>query len=444
MKYLPKYFRTIFTSYANIGVGITKNFSSLIIAQGIYKVLAFLTFIFIARYLGAEAFGRISYVLSLVTFFMFATDFGISGLLVKEAAGESQERRAEYINNVATLKFFLSLISYITILLLILILKETRKLLILVAMFGLTMILDSYTIFLKSIFQIFERMEYEAMSLIFEGIFKIGLILLVIRYASLNIFRVSQIFLLVSILTLIFILFTTRKKFISLKPGFDFKLWKRLFRAGIPFTFLMFFQVINFKIDIIMLSKMANNIITGWFSVATRLIEPILIIPVTFTVAVFPVASRLSKNQQESLPSMFKSSLIVLILISVLISISLYLGANFYIPLLFGTEFLKSIVAIRLLGFALIPIFLKFFLDSFSLALNKSNIIFFNYIVGTLVNVFINLILIPKINLLGTCVATLLSESIIVGFYLLWFKRNLQKEIKIKNEEKKYLFSFSA
>jgi len=411
--------------------GIARNFSYLLAAQGIYKLLSFLTFIFIARYLGAEVFGRMSYVLSFTALFVFAADLGLSGLLVREMAGESQERREAYINNIGTLKLLLSLATYILMLCIALILREKRELIVLIAAFGLVVILDSYTVFLKCIFQVFERMEYEAASIIFEGVLKLGLMLLIIRHTSGNIYLVSAAFFLVSFLTLGLTVFITRSRFMPLGLRFDIKLWKKAAIGGMPFAFLMLFQTVNLKIDTVMLSKMTNDAVTGWFSAAARIIEPILIIPVSFTVALFPVASRLSKTSGHFLVPMFNRAFKLLLLGGVVISAVLVCGARLYIPLLFGGGFTESIAAIRVLGFMLAPVFLRLFLDSFSLALNRSRIVFFSYIIGALLNICLNLAFIGRFNYMGACWATLLAEIITIIFYFFWVRKELLRALSI-------------
>jgi len=268
-------------------------------------------------------------------------------------------------------------------------------------------------------------MEYEAMSILLEGVFKLGLILWVIRALSANIVFISQMFLLTSIVTLVFTAFAANIRFIPLGLSFDFKFWKRLFVNSIPFAILILFHTINFRIDIIMLSKMVTNVVTGWYSVAIRLIEPILVIPVVFTAAVFPVISRLSKTSRKSLSEVYKSSIKVLILCSVFLVIFLYFGARFFVPLLFGPEFIKSIFAVKILSCVLVPVFLRFFLDSFVLALKRPKILLMNYTAGTFINIFLNLIFIPRFSFYGACVATIISEFIMIGFYFLWLKRNL-------------------
>jgi O-antigen/teichoic acid export membrane protein len=100
--------------------------------------------------------------------------------------------------------------------------------------------------------------------------------------------------------------------------------------------------------------------------------------------------------------------------------------------LLFGKEFVKSIPTVRILGFVLIPIFLRFFLDTFVLALNKPNILFINYVIGTSINILMNLILIPKFKIFGCCLATISSELIMVGFCIFWIRKNLPQAIKTK------------
>lgn len=432
MKFPTLFFKNILYDYSSTRLKVTQNFLYLITAQIIYKILAFLTFIFIARHLGVEVFGQMSYVLSFIAFFALITDFGINGVLIREMAGEMPEKRLKYINNVATLKFILSLVTLAGIILISLILKEKREIVVLSVIFGLAMIFDSYTIFFKSIFRVFERMKYESIAIIFEGTLKFLLIFAIMKTMPFTVLLVSKVFLLISISTFCLTLFIIKAKFVSLSLYLDLKIWKKLFIQGIPFSIFIFFYIINFRIDTIMLSKMVDNVATGLFNVATRIIEPVLIIPSTFVAAVFPAISRLSRKSEESVFLMYKTSVKALTLISALFVIILFLGAGFYVPFLFGEEFMKSVLGIRIMSFVLMPLFLRFFLDSFILALNKANIIFYNYIIGTLCNIILNIILIPKFNFYGACIATLFSEFVMVGFYLFWLKNNLPQAVKTR------------
>lgn len=419
------FIKVLVDNIPTLGIGIARNFLYLLVSQVIYKILAFIAFILIARYLGPGGFGWFSYALSFVVLFTLITDFGVSDLLIRDVAGEIEEKKRKYIRNIATLKIVFSLIAFIVIISSVLALEDRKDMFIVITILSLSMILDSYNTFLKSIFRVFERMEYEAISILLEGVFKLGLILWVIRALPVNIVFISQMFLLTSIITLVFTAFAANIRFVPLGLSFDFKFWKRLFINSIPFSILILFHTINFRIDIIMLSKMATNVVTGWYSVAIRLIEPILVIPVVFTAAVFPVMSRLSKTSRKSLSEVYKSSIKVLILCSVFLVILLYFGARVFVPLLFGPEFIKSIFAVKILSCALVPVFLRFFLDSFVLALKRPKILLMNYTAGTFINIFLNLIFIPRFSFYGACVATIISEFIMIGFYFLWLKRNL-------------------
>ena len=317
------FIKVLVDNIPTLGIGIARNFLYLLVSQVIYKILAFIAFILIARYLGPGGFGWFSYALSFVVLFTLITDFGVSDLLIRDVAGEIEEKKRKYIRNIATLKIVFSLIAFIVIISSVLALEDRKDMFIVITILSLSMILDSYNTFLKSIFRVFERMEYEAISILLEGVFKLGLILWVIRALPVNIVFISQMFLLTSIITLVFTAFAANIRFVPLGLSFDFKFWKRLFINSIPFSILILFHTINFRIDIIMLSKMATNVVTGWYSVAIRLIEPILVIPVVFTAAVFPVMSRLSKTSRKSLSEVYKSSIKVLILCSVFLVILL-------------------------------------------------------------------------------------------------------------------------
>ena len=412
---------------------LRENFSYLMIAQCAYKILAFAAFILIARHLGAECFGQFSYALSFVAFFMLIADFGVSDLLVRDVAGELQDKGRRYISNISTLKIGLGFITILAIVIISLIFRESKDMTVIISLFGLAMILDSYAIFLKSIFRVFERMQYEAISILLEGLLKIGIVLVVVKIMAASILFFAAVFLLVSSIALLFTFILVKVKFTQIGLSFDFGFWKRLFIGGVPFSILIVFQVINFRIDVIMLSRITDNVIAGWYSVAARLIESTLIIPFAYVTSVFPVASRLAKITPRRLPHIYRTSFRILFLSSIMLIIFLYLGSDFFIPFLFGPEFAKSIIVVKILGFVLLPIFLRIFLDSFILALKRPNILLMIYVAGTLSNILLNFLLIPKYNFSGACIATILSESMMVTLYLVWINNALSQTLRAKD-----------
>ncbi|MFH1202738.1 MAG: flippase [Candidatus Omnitrophota bacterium] len=394
--------------------GITKNFSVLVLAQFGYKLISFVTFIIIARGVGVESFGKLSYAVSFAAIFIYFIDFGMSNLMIKEAAGQTKDKTRNYLNNILTLKLILALLLYSAAILTAIFVEKQKIIFVSILVLGLSYILDSYSASFKSTFNLFEKFNYSAISVICEGLLKFLLILCLKLFLKMDILSISLIFLLTSVIILVLNSVLTWVKFIKFEFSLDAKFIVSIFKSSIPIAFLTLFPLLTFKIDTIMLSKMTNDVITGWFAGASRLIEPIAVIPVTFGVAAFPVISRFYKNSKDNLVSIFTASNLVLSMAAIPIVLILFFCSGFFVQSLLGKEFFNSIMAVKLLSFCLLPIFLRPFLEYFILALGAYKIIYISCIMGVIINISLNLALIPVFAHLGACISTILSELAVV------------------------------
>jgi len=403
---------------------ITKNFTFLLGGQVIYKLLAFFTYILIARFMGVERFGQLSFGLSFVGLFAVCLDFGLSELLIRDVAGRIGELSNKYINNILSAKLVLTIVSYILIAILGLIFLQNPQIRIAILVLALCLALDSFTLFFRCIFRLFERMEFEALSLISEAILKLGFVFIALRFFGIGVLNVVYALLMVSLAIFILTTIISAIRFVMPKFRFDYIFVVNLFKKSLPFAFLIFFGVVNFKITIVIVSHLLDYIYAGWYSAAVRLIEPILIIPVTVAVAIFPTISRLYKDSKEEVITLlYRTSLKILFLMSIGIILLLNIFAGKIILFVFGKEYLNAIGPLRILSLSLIPFFLKFFLERFILALHKPNIIISSYILGTLIVIIASIILIGKIGYMGAGIALVLSEFFIVGYNIISIKR---------------------
>lgn len=393
---------------------IVKNFSFLFSAQIIYKLLSFFTFLIIARCLGASGFGQFSFAISFVALFNLLVDLGLNEFMIRDLAGEGIEKINSYIKQIFGLKILLAVLAYGLMAYTIHIMPETHQIKVSVLLLGLVLIFDSLTIFLRTLIRLFEKMGYEALSLLLEGGLKLLLVIIVARNFATGVKSFVLAFLIVSIFSSLLSWVVVLKKFGSLKFLTILQLPNKLFWKAFPFAFLAFFGVINFKIDIIMLSRLTDALRTGWYAAAVKLIEPILVIPSTLAIVLFPVVSRIYKNDVKMFVKIARNTLCLLLGISVLFVIILTLLSGKIINLLFGVQYQGSILILTLLNLSLIPFFVKFFLERTILCANVSKPIFASYLLGTGFNIVLNFVFVRNFGFSGVAVATIISELIIV------------------------------
>jgi O-antigen/teichoic acid export membrane protein len=418
-----------FQRWRYIMKNIIKNFSFLIVSQGIYKILSFITFILLARCLGVSQFGVLSYAISFVYLFDFLTDFGISVIMVRDISGEIDNKLKKYFNNVISLKIILSLAVYCFIILVSFVLRENAQTMKIILLLSAALLFDSYSNTFRYVFNIFERMFITALSTILEGFVKCCFIIVFINYFSHDLITVAQLYLSTSLLIFFFNFALLRKKFIKFNLVFDLELWATLLKTSVPIAFLALFQTINFRINVVMLSKMTDSVTTGIFAAGVRIIEPILVIPFTFTTAMLPTISRFVKTSSNDFFKSFNYSLIFMFFVSLPFVILLFLTSKSLIVFLLGKEFIQSGNVVKAFAILLIPFFIRPALEYFAFTLKKYRIIYFAGIAGTSLNIVLNIIFLPRLSYNGACLSMLIAEFFIAVTLLIGVKKLVRKSV---------------
>ena len=90
---------------------IAKNSLFLLASNIISKILGFFYVMYIARYLGAEGFGILSFALAFTGIFSVFSDLGLGSLTVREVARD-KSLASKYLGNIAVMKIFLVIITF--------------------------------------------------------------------------------------------------------------------------------------------------------------------------------------------------------------------------------------------------------------------------------------------------------------------------------------------
>ena len=128
--------------------------------------------------------------------------------------------------------------------------------------------------------------------------------------------------------------------------------WKNAFRQikdGMPYFLFSIFGVIYYRIDTVMLSKMAPEEVVGWYGGAYRLFDSFNF-PYILTTAVYPVLSRLWKGDGDVHRRTTQKSLEIVILIGIPVSIAAIAFARPLIGIFYGlTAFAPSVILFQIL-----------------------------------------------------------------------------------------------
>lgn len=395
---------------------IVKNWLSLSFVAIVSKLLSFILTIYIARYLGDVGLGKYSFALAFTGLFIIFSDIGLSRLTIREVARDKL-RAESYLSNAATIKSILSLATFGLIFFIINLLNYPVDTTVVVYIIGLSAILHSFARLFQAIFNAFERMEYETITTAVELLIVVGLgvCVLILGYGLIGL---AYVILIASIINVLFSLFITIKVFTKPKFKIDWKFWKSTVKEALPFGLTTAFVTVYFQIDTVMLSIMKDDAVVGWYNAAYRLIFALMFIPTAFVGSIFPIISRFFVSSQNSLKVAYEKTFKYLIIIGIPLAIGTTILADRIVLIIYGKDFNNSVVALQILIWVALLMFLTYLIGTVLESVNRQGRVSKVAGINALVNVFLNLLLIPKFSFIGASVATVATEAI--GFILLF------------------------
>ncbi|MCX6816282.1 MAG: flippase [Candidatus Beckwithbacteria bacterium] len=406
---------------------VVKNTFWLMLAEVVSKAPVFFLNIWIIRYLGAEDYGRLSFVFAFGSLLVIFTDLGLSTLTIREVAKNKSLAR-KYIDNLIVIKLILSLAVLGLVFLSVKFLGKFSELITLVFWVTIFVTITSLTTFFQAIFQAFEKMEFLVVSKI---VYSLSLVLIVfyVVQQQLGIEGLTKGYVVAAVIALLATMILTKKKLVEFWPGTDLTFFQKSLREAWPFALIILLGSIYMQMNTIQLKLLAGDIEVGLYNIAFQLIFVMTVLGGVFFSALFP---SLAKEYGKSKIGFYKlidfftkwviSGVLIFCLILFLISGKLFV-------LLYGPDYVRSISMFRLL---LIAFFILFINTTYSEALKTMNLqkdylkaLFW----GSLLNFLLNFVLIAWWGGVGASLTAILSSSLITILIITKFRKLKQRDL---------------
>ncbi|MDO8486242.1 MAG: flippase [Candidatus Staskawiczbacteria bacterium] len=401
--------QTIFKNIVWLGLGTMLN-----------KVLSLALIILAARFLGAEEYGKFSFALAFIYLFVVFFDFGLSPVITREFARLKEKKEDFY--SIISLKVLLALGTLVLILLCSFLTVPEKDIQRMILILSLFLIANSFWGMFNSFFHAHQKMEYEAIfdTLQVLMIFAFGFFILFNYPSSENL---SYAYFLSALITLVLISIFFHFKIFPLKINFNLLVWKKFLTMSWPLALIGIFGVIYGYIDSVMLGYWKMFAEAGWYNAAQRIVMAGLI-PMGFVGASFyPALSKFSKESKEKFQKVWDSEVEIMILLALPLVVGGWVLAQKIIYAFYSFEFAPSILALQILILTVGSIFLyRPFYDAM-IVLDQQIKTFWVTIAGAVVNVVLNLILIPKYSLYGAAVATVITNFLILVIIVYFTKK---------------------
>ena len=404
---------------------VSKNIVSLITIEIVSQLSLLILALIIPRYLGDTGFGQYSFVISFTMLFSIFLDLGLRSLTIREVSrvGSTTEK---YLNNILVIKLISSIVTFVTILVIINIWRYSKVIQIAVFIMSLSLILNSFSDAFRSIFYAFEKMEYGTLT-ITSGKVITTILACIFLFFGYGVGEVVFAFFIGNAFALSLNYTIYIKNFP--KPKFDIELnfCRRVIVMALPFGLAIAFNNIFFNFDIVIISRIIGDAAAGWYSMPRYVLGVLITFFYTISFAIFPTFSKFYSSSEESLKYAYKKTFKYLLILIAPVPFILYGLADNIILVLFTDEFANSIFVFKILIWLIIPITLARYLEIILASINKQEIV--TYILGifALLNIVLDLALIPTLGYTGAIIATMIAQSGVFAIDLYFVSKYLCK-----------------
>jgi len=405
---------------------VARNTGILVALEIVTRISGIVLTIAIARKLGAADFGLFTFAFSFGGLFGVLVTFGLDKLITREVARD-HGRAASYLGRVLVVESSLSILAMALMLVILLALGYQLSRLLIVAMAGAIMLLDSLIRLIACFFRAYQRMEYEALvrSLLRVVNVLIGLAILYLGYGLVELI-IAQIA--VFALALSLSLFIVHRNIT--KPVFtlSWPLYRALLRAAAPFALSMAFITIYERTGTILLSFLKGDEVTGWYSGAGTFVRLFDFIPMSFMGALLPAMAQFQGSQPIWYDA-YRRSMKYLLMIALPIAIGLAMRSSQFVKLLLGEQYGPSASILTIIIWVLVISFLNHGASNALISIDREKAYLAIVGFGAALNIAANWGLIPSLGPYGAAVAKLLTECVVLAsqFYVLTMaKRKVQ------------------
>jgi O-antigen/teichoic acid export membrane protein len=401
---------------------IIKNAFWLFSGQAVGRALRAILIIIAARTLGANDWGVFSYALSLAAAFTVFSDIGINALLVREGSRDSK-LAAKYLSTGLAIKLgLLAALSVFAVLakdILIRIPEAATLIPLVIAIF----ILDSLRDFVSALARSMERMDIEARGQIATniGIVVFGLSFLAFSPSSSSL---ALGYVIGTFIGLFAVFLPLRSYFKGLIKEFSRKLIKEIIVSAWPFGLISLMGVITINTDILVLGTVGSAADVGLFAAAQKPVQLLYLIPSLLAAAFFPTLSR-EAGEDEKFRGTLEQGIKSAYLFAFPLAIGGALAAKPVIQLLYGQEFLPSYLSFALLSLTFLFVYPSLFFTNALFARNRQGSFYGYLAIGVLVNIVLDVLLIPYMGITGCALATLVVQMALFGYGVFKLKKSL-------------------
>jgi O-antigen/teichoic acid export membrane protein len=390
--------------------------------------------------LGPDKIGRVEYVNSIVSYFILFSLLGIPAYGLREIARSRNNllERSRVIFELSIIPLILVCISYVIYFLLINQIESLKKDYLLYLVLSPNIFLSVFNF--EWFYQGMEEQRYITFRYLIIKIIQLGLMFFLVRTNSDYIKYALVMFGLNGFANVFNIIYL--RKFIIFVPRASINI-KRHIRFIFTLASSTVVSMVSSQFNVTMLGIFSGNVYVGYYIAGTKPIRVFLSLFMGIFSVIIPRIEYHKNNgnidEYDKLVSVANSGIMILL---IPISMGLFKFSKDIIFFLAGNQFEESVLLLKVMSCFLLVDVMSHILVSFYMFPNRyENKFAICIFVVSIVNIGLNIILIPTFAHIGAIIATIVSNTVGLIMQLIFLRKYFRLSMLFNKETLKYFIS---
>ena len=196
----------------------------------------------------------------------------------------------------------------------------------------------------------------------------------------------------------------------ALRLSGDFPYWWRQLSASFPYALLLLLMALYTRIDSVMLEQLRSSFQAGVYAQAYRLLDVINQPAYLFSVILLPMFARTSRGATD-LRELSRLAFSLILVFTLSVAMAGYGSADFLMDSLYTAQREVSSGVFKLLIFSSLGFGITYIYGTLLTAQGRMRQLNATAVSGLLINVLLNLLLIPQYGAAGAALATVVTQS---------------------------------
>lgn len=364
--------------------------------------------VWVARYLGPSQFGLFSYVTAFVALFGAIASLGLQGIVVRDLV-RGPERAQELIGTAFVLQLIGGLFALtLSVVMMVWLRRDDPLALALVAILGTTLVMKAMDVvkyWFEARVQSKAVVVVENVAFLATTMWKVGLILMEASLLAFVWATFAEAVLVALGLTYI------HQRYVGALVRWQFcaERAKYLLRESWPLILSGLAVMVYMRIDQIMLGEMLGDDAVGIYSAAVRISEVWYFVPMAIVASVFPTIIAARAESKGLYRRRVQKLYDLMLMLALIVAVAMSFMSGWVVSLLFGSKYVAAGAVLAVHIWSGIFVFLGVASGRCLILEGLQRYVFYRTMLGAVVNVVMNLLLIPTAGVTGAAIATVIS-----------------------------------